>query len=134
MAKMNSVIHFEMPAEDKKRMSKFYNKAFGWQTQQLGPEMNEYVVVTTSETDEKGRPKKPGTINGGFYQKSADLKYQYPSLVIGVEDIRESVQKVKAAGGTISGEIMQIPGVGQFVSFIDTEGNHLSMLQPLGDM
>lgn len=29
--KMNPVVHFEMPAEDKKRMSKFYTKAFGWQ-------------------------------------------------------------------------------------------------------
>ena len=33
---MNPVIHFEMPAEDKKRMSNFYTNVFGWQTQQMG--------------------------------------------------------------------------------------------------
>jgi predicted enzyme related to lactoylglutathione lyase len=26
---------------------------------------------------------------------------------------------------------MQIPGIGDYVSFIDTEGNRVSMLQPL---
>jgi predicted enzyme related to lactoylglutathione lyase len=26
---------------------------------------------------------------------------------------------------------MMIPGVGQYVSFMDTEGNRVSMLQPL---
>lgn len=29
------------------------------------------------------------------------------------------------------GEPMDIPGVGQYVSFTDTEGNRVSMLQPV---
>ena len=29
------------------------------------------------------------------------------------------------------GEPMEIPGVGAYVSFTDTEGNRVSMLQPL---
>jgi predicted enzyme related to lactoylglutathione lyase len=33
MCKMYPIVHFEMPAEDKKRMSEFYTKTFGWQTQ-----------------------------------------------------------------------------------------------------
>jgi uncharacterized protein len=37
--KMNPIVHFEMPAEDKKRIAKFYSKAFGRKTKQLGPEM-----------------------------------------------------------------------------------------------
>ena len=51
---MNPVVHFEMPAEDRKRMSEFYKKTFGWQTQMLGPEMGDYVVVTTTESDDGG--------------------------------------------------------------------------------
>jgi predicted enzyme related to lactoylglutathione lyase len=65
MSKMNPVVHFEMPAENRKRMSDFYTKVFGWQTQQLGPEMGEYVVVSTTESGEDGRPKMTGAINGG---------------------------------------------------------------------
>lgn len=130
MSKMNPVVHFEMPAEDKKRMAEFYTSAFGWQTQQLGPEMGEYIVVSTAESDANGRPKTPGTINGGFYQKTDDTASHHPSIVIAVDDVKESIEKVKKAGGKILGEPMEIPGVGLYVSFIDTEGNRASILQP----
>ena len=92
--KMNPVIHFEMPAEDRKRMSNFYSHVFGWQTQQLGPEMGNYVVVTTTESDQKG-PKKPGAINDGFFQKTNDMPSQYPSVVIQVEDVKAHIKKSK---------------------------------------
>jgi predicted enzyme related to lactoylglutathione lyase len=130
MAKMSPVVHFEMPAEDRQRMADFYTKAFGWQTQMYGPEMGNYVVATTTESDAAG-PKQPGAINGGFYTKSADMPAQYPSVVISVDNIRESMKTVTASGGKVLGEPMEIPGVGQYVSFFDTEGNRVSMLQAL---
>ncbi len=129
MSKMNPVVHFEMPAEDKNRMAKFYTKVFGWKIEMLGPEMGEYVVVTTTESDENG-PKRPGAINGGFYEKKEDWPAQYPSIVIAVDDIKESMKKVAETGGKVLGEPMEIPGIGQYVSFFDTEGNRVSMLQP----
>ena len=36
MSKMHSVVHFEMPYDNRERMAKFYQDAFGWQTQMLG--------------------------------------------------------------------------------------------------
>lgn len=131
MNKMNPVVHFEMPAEDRKRMAAFYSNVFGWQTQLMGEEMGNYVVVTTSENNESGRPKMPGTINGGFYPKNQDSPLQYPSIVIGVDDIKESIDKVTKGGGKVLGESVDIPEVGKYISFIDTEGNKVSMLQPL---
>ncbi len=130
MAKMNPVVHFEMPAEDKNRMAEFYTKAFGWQMQHLGPEMGEYVLVTTSEVGEDKFPKQRGTINGGFYKKSDNVSPS-PSVVIAVDDINESIEKIKKAGGKIVGEPTEIPGVGKYVSFKDSENNWLSILQPL---
>ena len=127
---MNPVVHFEMPAENRQRMADFYSKTFGWQTQMLGQDMGNYVVATTTESDEKG-PKKPGAINGGFYTKTDDMPAQYPSVVVAVDDIRESMKKVAQAGGKVLGEPMKIPGIGQYVSFFDTEGNRVSMLQPV---
>ena len=126
---MNPVVHFEMPAENRQRMADFYSKTFGWQTQMLGQDMGNYVVATTTESDEKG-PKKPGAINGGFYTKTDDMPAQYPSVVVAVDHIRESMKKVAQAGGMVLGEPMKIPGIGQYVSFFDTEGNRVSMLQP----
>lgn len=129
--KPNPVVHFEMPAEDRKRMADFYSKAFGWKAQMFGPEMGDYVTVTTTETDEAtGRPTTPGAINGGFFPKRADRPAQYPSVVIAVDDIRQHMKIVTDAGGEVLGEPMEIPGVGLYVSFLDTEGNRVSLLQP----
>ena len=130
---MNPVVHFEMPTQDRNRMADFYSKAFGWKTKMLGPDMGEYVLVTTTETDEHSRPKKPGAINGGFYQKSADKPAQYPSVVVAVDDIKDAMKKVTKAGGKVLGEPMEIPGYGLYVSFFDTEGNRVSMMQPTGE-
>ena len=127
---MNPVVHFEMPFADRQRMANFYGAAFGWQTQMLGEEMGNYVLATTTETDNSG-PKTPGRINGGFFPKHPDWPAQHPSVVIAVDDIRDAVKKVAAAGGNVLGEPMEIPGVGQYVSFMDTEGNRVSMLQPI---
>jgi predicted enzyme related to lactoylglutathione lyase len=127
---MNSVVHFEMPAKDTKRMSDFYSNTFGWQTQQMGPEMGNYVLATTTEADVNGRPKAPGAINGGFYPRTENQVSNVPSVVIAVDDLRDHIKKVTAAGGKILGEPMPIPGVGLWVSFLDTEGNRVSMLQP----
>ena len=129
MSKMNSVAHFEMPYEDRERMAKFYRTAFGWQTQMLGEEMGNYVLATTTETDESG-PKKPGAINGGFFQKRPDWPAQHPSVVIAVDDVQAAMKKVAEAGGRVLGDPMEIPGVGQYVAFFDSEGNRVSMLQP----
>ena len=128
--KMDPVVHFEMPAENRDRMARFYAKAFGWQSQMLGPEMRDYVAVTTTESDESG-PKKPGAINGGFYPKKPDWPAQYPSVVIAVDDIQTSMKRVTDAGGRVLGDPMDIPGVGKYVSFLDTEGNRVSILQAL---
>jgi len=127
---MNPVVHFEMPYDNRDRMAKFYESAFNWQTRMLGEEMGNYVLATTTETSESG-PQRPGAINGGFYAKKTDWPAQYPSIVIAVDDIRESIKKVTRAGGTVLGEPMEIPEVGQYVSFTDTEGNRVSMLQPI---
>jgi predicted enzyme related to lactoylglutathione lyase len=56
---MNPVVHFEMPYENRERMVKFYRSAFSWQTQLLGEEIGNYVIATTTESDENG-PKELG--------------------------------------------------------------------------
>jgi uncharacterized protein len=133
--KMDPVVHFEMPAEDRERMSKFYSNAFGWQTQMLGEDMGNYVLATTaSEVDKSGRPKKTGIINGGFYPKKEDMPAQYPSVVIAVDDIKKAMKKIEKAGGEVLGEPMEIPGYGLYVSFFDTEKNRVSIMEPAMEM
>lgn len=125
---MDPVVHFEIPYDNKTRMSGFYEKAFGWQTKALGEEMGNYVLATASASGEDDMPF-PGTINGGFFPKIAGAPQQHPAVVIAVEDITKAMAAVREAGGKVLGEPMEIPGVGKYVSFHDTEGNRLSMLQ-----
>ena len=77
---------------------------------------------------EKG-PKKPGSINGGFFPKTDDEAQRHTLVTIGVDDIKEQMDAVKMAGGKVFGEPIDIPGVGKYVSFEDTEGNRVTMLQ-----
>jgi predicted enzyme related to lactoylglutathione lyase len=127
---MNPVVHFELPYEDRVRIARFYESTFGWQLQMLGEEMGNYVIAVTATAD--ARPGAPaGAINGGFYPRKADWPAQHPSVVIAVPDIQAAMAGIAAAGGKVLGEPMDIPGVGRYVSFFDTEGNRLSVLQAL---
>jgi predicted enzyme related to lactoylglutathione lyase len=126
----NPVVHFEMPYEDSNRVAKFYAEAFGWRMDISGEEMGNYVLAATTETDSSGRPSTPGAINGGFFPRKSDWPAQYPSVVISVDGIQAAVEKVESAGGTVLGEVMEIPGVGKYVSFTDSEENRVSLLQP----
>ena len=128
--KSNPVVHFEMPYENKERLSKFYSKAFGWEMQKTGPEMGDYVTAHTTETDKENMIKTPGTINGGFFPKKPDWPAQYPSVIISVDNIKDAMKKIADAGGKVLGEPVEIPGVGQYVSFTDTESNRVSILEP----
>ena len=61
----------------------------------LRPEMGDYVLVTTAELDVKpGAPA--GAINGGFFPKRP-WPAQYPSVVIGVDDIKSAMRQGKRA-------------------------------------
>src|SRR6186997_3122193 len=127
---MDAVVHFEMPYDDAKRVAAFYSSAFGWDTKALGAEMGDYVLAMTTATDARG-PTKPGAINGGFFPRKPLWPAQYPSVVIAVGDIKTAMAKVNSAGGEILGDPMDIPGIGAYVSFTDTEGNRVGMLEPL---
>ncbi len=131
MAKMNPVVHFEMPYKNRERVAKFYTRAFGWRMKKLGKEMGDYVTAATAETDKNNMVKRPGAINGGFFPRKPGWPAQYPSVVIAVDDIKKAMKKVASAGGKVLGEPMEIPGIGQYVSFKDPEGNRVSLLQPL---
>jgi predicted enzyme related to lactoylglutathione lyase len=125
---MNPVVHFEMPYQDRERAARFYAAAFGWQVQMLGPEMGHYVLVTTAVADvTAGMPA--GAINGGLHPRSEEAAH--PSIVVGVEDVHAAMARITEAGGRVLGQPMEIPGVGHYVAFVDTEGNRNSVLQPL---
>ncbi|MCA9487200.1 VOC family protein [Candidatus Woesearchaeota archaeon] len=133
---MNPVVHFEMPYEDAKRMISFYESVFGWEMKELGEAVGNYVLAKTAMPHEQ-RDKvmasfARGAIDGGFFPRKPDWPAQYPSVVIAVDDINVTMTLIRERGGEVLGEPMEIPGTGTYVSFLDTEGNRVSILEPLG--
>jgi len=51
-------------------------------------------------------------------------------VVIAVDDIKKAMKKVGSAGGRLLGKPVEIPGIGLYVSFKDSEGNRVRILQP----
>lgn len=133
MKKRNPVVHFELPADDRKKLADFYSDVFGWETKFFGEDMGNYVTVSTADTDENGMVRQTGAINGGIYERTDATATQSncPSLIISVDDIEEHIRIVNSSGGTVLGEPTNIPGVGTFASFRDPAGNICSILQPV---
>jgi predicted enzyme related to lactoylglutathione lyase len=121
------VVHFEMPYDNGARAAEFYASALGWQTEIYGDDMGNYISLHTAPTED-GRPTQPGTINGGIYPRMPDRPT--PGVTVACDNIETAADRVTAAGGTVHGQPVPIPGVGLYVAFSDTEGNDLSLLQP----
>ena len=94
---MDKVVHFEIPADDLKRAEKFYEKTFGWSINSM-PEMK-YTIVRTAEVDEKFMPKEVGSINGGMFKRTDDLKNVV--ITIDVKNIDKSLKIIEKNGGNI---------------------------------
>jgi uncharacterized protein len=122
----HTIVHFEIPADDLDRVTKFYSEVFGWEISRM-PGPFEYYGVRTTATDESGMPKGPG-VNGGICKKMNPG--HSPTNYIGVEDIDAHTAKLVEAGGEICVPKHPVPGHGWFVQFKDPEGNVLALWQP----
>ncbi len=120
---MNKVVHFEIPFDEKTRSQKFYSEAFGWKFDEM-PDIG-YIGATTTPTDETMMPTEPGSINGGMVERTSDNPT--PVITIDVPSIDEHVQKIEAAGGTMLGAKGEVPGMGYYAYFKDSENNIMGL-------
>ena len=109
----NSIVHFEIPADDVKRAKKFYEKALGWKISD--PWKMGYFMVETMQKGEQG-------INGGLMQRKHPGQ---PFMnYVAVDSIDAACKKVQKAGGVVVLPKMEIgPNKGWIAAFQDTEGN-----------
>ncbi|MGZ8625807.1 MAG: VOC family protein [Actinomycetota bacterium] len=122
---MNKVVHFEIPVDDVERASAFYGSIFGWELQDMREMGMDYTIVRTVPVDERQMPTEPGAINGGLMLRTADTPS--PVVTIDVASVDEALQQVEAGGGTVVRPKTEIPGMGSFAYFKDTEGNTIGV-------
>ncbi len=128
---MDKVVHFEIPADDAARAKEFYGSIFEWEMNDA--DMGGGVVYTTAQTvavDEKMQPKEPGAINGGIMKRSSDTSA--PVITIQVDSIDEALKKIEAGGGSTVQPRTEIPNMGAFGYFKDSEGNTMGLWESFG--
>lgn len=123
---MDKVVHFEITATDVARAKTFYGSIFGWQLNDVDMGGGTtYTTVTTVPVDEKMMKTEPGGINGGLMQRSAETPS--PVITVGVDSIDDALKRIEAGGGSVVHPRQEIPGMGAFAYFRDTEGNTLGL-------
>lgn len=114
-------VKFEIPADDLKRASKFYEEVFGWSTMNLP---FDYVILDTD-----GKPVNPMASSGGISPRNDFVKA--PVLIIPVDSIDETATKIEAAGGEIVNSKQQVGEFGFSMYIKDTEGSVMCLWEEI---
>jgi predicted enzyme related to lactoylglutathione lyase len=122
---MDKVVHFEIPVDNEARAKEFYGSVFEWDLDSADMGGVTYTTATTVPVGENRLPKEPGAINGGIMKRTADQAT--PIITIQVDSIDEALKKIEAGGGSTVQPRTQIPDLGAFGYFKDSEGNTMGL-------
>jgi len=128
---MDKVVHFEIPVDDRDRAKSFYGSVFKWSL--MDSDMGGGQVYTTAQTtaiDDNMRPTEPSAINGGIMDRNPGIGA--PVITIGVDSIDDALKKVEANGGSTITPRTEIPNMGAFGYFKDSEGNVMGLWETMG--
>ena len=117
---VRTVVHFEIPANDIERLSRFYHKCFGWTFKEVGMPGLEYWIISTGP---RGK-----SVGGGMFRKESPD--QRPRNFIAVDRIDPAIRTFRAAGGTQIVGKMEVPGMGWSFIGADPEGNVIALWEP----
>src|SRR3712207_2453078 len=117
------VVHFEIPFDDGERARGFYKELFGWQLMEM-PEMN-YTIVSTGPSGDQG-PTEPGYIGGGMLSRQ-QAATSGPVLVIDVDSIDQTLDRVGGMGGSTVVGRTPVGEMGFAAYFTDPEGNVIGL-------
>jgi predicted enzyme related to lactoylglutathione lyase len=99
---MKSIVHFEIPFDDKERAIKFYSELFDWKIDEM-PEIG-YIGATTSPTGDDMILKEPGAINGALVPRTNDQ----PNIVVTINvDSNNFYQPELAVRGILGTDILE---------------------------
>lgn len=109
----HEINYIEFAVTDFAAAKQFYGDAFGWKFTDYG---DAYVGIQHPYTDgECGGMHKVDEVNGGG-----------PLVILYSDDLEQSLESVKKAGGSITAEIFSFPG-GRRFHFADPSGNQLAV-------
>ncbi len=125
--KKNSVVHFEIYADDPDKLGKFYTSLFDWTIEPV-PGMD-YGMIKTVETDAKGMPSQGGGINGGILKRPAGYEGHTWINYVNVESLENAMNRAQKLGAKVMKGKTPVPGMGWFAMLTDPQGNPFAMWQ-----
>lgn len=113
-----SIVHVEIPANDRQAGGEFYQKVFGWSFTHT----DEPAPYTMFETGNVG----VGMPDTGERYKPGDV-----ILYIGSDDVAADLEAIEAAGGKRAGDPFKVGDFGEMALFTDPTGNLLALWKDL---
>ena len=112
----------EHVSPDAKQAQDFYTQLFGWGTEVFKPGEIDYTMI---ESD--------GQMHGGFTKAREGAPPPHWLSHVAVDDLDETIETAKSAGGTLAAGPFDISEVGRIAMVTDPQGAYVSLYQPEGD-
>ena len=109
----NRIVHFEIPANEPKKLTEFYSSLFGWTFTQMPTPTHEYWLCTTG----KDAPGIDGAIMQRIHPQQPWMNY------VDVPSIDDAVAKATSLGATVALPKTVVPNVGAYAAILDPQGN-----------
>ena len=120
---MPTLYHFDIPVDNADRAQQFYKDVFGWDMKKLNSQVDSKIELWMCETeDESGRKG----ITGGMMKR--DSLSSVTNYIL-VNSIDEYTSKINHSGGKVTMHKTEIPHVGYFAMFLDSENNLFGLFE-----
>ncbi len=116
----NPFVHVELATTDVAKAKTFYSRLFDWKLEDMSMATGDYTMINTG-----------GDHGGGIMQQPVPGAPSMWMAYVLVDDIDASVTRVKALGGTVCKDKMEIPGMGWLAIIIDPTGAMLGIWKPM---
>lgn len=115
---------FELMTSDVESAKKFYGEIFGWNFEDEISENMTYTLIKIGENKIAGMYDKKYAL----VENSEKIPSHWGNYIT-VDDIKQTVSKVKELGGNIIVDITPIPTIGEFAVIQDLQGAVISLMQ-----
>ena len=112
----------EQVSSDPKQAQDFYTQLFGWSTEVFKPGEADYPMISSG-----------GQTHGGFGTAQEGAPPPHWLSHVKVENVDETVEKAKKAGGKLAAGPFEMGEVGRIAIILDPQGAFISAYEPASD-
>jgi predicted enzyme related to lactoylglutathione lyase len=119
--RIGKFVWHEQVSDDPGQAQGFYTQLFGWGTELFKPGEIDYTMISSG-----------GSTHGGFSQAMEGAPPPHWLGHVSVENLDETVEKAKSAGGQLAAGPFEMEDVGRMAILVDPQGAFISAYQGEG--